>query len=134
MQKFWSDVVMDNVKERQVDEPLCTFCELEKQIDHQANPAAPYPASNSCAMTSQCPGIWAHGWQVPLITLSSAVDITITQTRRRTCNAWRGPRLAYSMRNLPWPTFFYCYPEGTRQGQIVTLLLPPCGGRHVPGP
>lgn len=79
MQNVWSDVVMDNVKECQVVALLCTFCEqLGKQIVPRPNPAAPYPALDSCAMASQCPGIWAHGWQVPLITLSSAVDITIT--------------------------------------------------------
>lgn len=36
---------MDNVKERRVVAPLCIFCELEKQIDRPANPAAPYPSS-----------------------------------------------------------------------------------------
>lgn len=51
---------MGNVKERQVAAPLCTFCELEKQIIDPTNAAAPYPALNSCATTSQCPGIWAH--------------------------------------------------------------------------
>lgn len=53
------------------------LCTLEKQIVRPTDPAAP-SALNSYAMTSQVPGIWAHGWQVPLITLSSAVDITIT--------------------------------------------------------
>lgn len=52
------------------------------------------------------PGIWAHGWQVPWITLSSAVDITITQTRRRACDAWSRPRfgILYSMKCPPRET------------------------------
>lgn len=66
MQDFWSGVVMGNVKECQVVALLCTFCEhMEKQIAHQTNPAAPYPASDSCALTAWGPGIWHMAGRYP---------------------------------------------------------------------
>lgn len=83
------------------------------------------------------PGIWAHGWQVPWITLSSAVDITITQTRRRACDAWSSPRfgILYSMKCPPRETC--CRNWGTDMAwslgtEAVTLQLLPCGGLPPP--